>query len=125
MDIEKQIKYWSQSSEEDWNVASYLIANKKNRHGLFFVHLSLEKILKARICRIINDIPPRIHNLVRLCEIAQLNPDDYQLDILAEMNTFNIEGRYPGSQILSPDNKTAKSYSDRANEVRLWIIQQL
>ena len=124
MNIEKQILYWHQSSDEDWDVAASLIENSKARHGLFFIHLSLEKLLKALVCKITNDIAPRIHNLVRLCEIANLHPDDSQLDLLAEMNAFNIEGRYP-SQILIPDNKTAKLYLAKANEVRLWIIQQL
>ncbi|MFH0976769.1 MAG: HEPN domain-containing protein [Spirochaetota bacterium] len=125
MDIEKQIQYWHQSSDEDWDVASNLIDNYKIRHGLFFIHLSLEKLLKALICKKTNDIPPRIHNLVRLCEIADINPNDSQLDILAEMNAFNIEGRYPDSRIQSPDIQTAKSYLNKAKEVRLWIIQQL
>jgi HEPN domain-containing protein len=125
MNIDNQIKYWRQSSDEDWDVAVKLIDNSKVRHGLFFVHLSLEKILKALICKKSNDIPPRIHNLVRLSEIAEIRLNDTQLDILAEMNVFNIEGRYPTSQIQSPNIQIAKTFLLKADEVRLWINQQL
>jgi hypothetical protein len=42
---------------------------------------------------------PRLHNLVRLYELAALPVDTAKIEILAEMNAFNIEGRYPESLI--------------------------
>ncbi len=49
IDIEKQIAYWRDGSIEDWQVAQELISNGRIRHGLFFAHLSLEKLLKAHV----------------------------------------------------------------------------
>jgi HEPN domain-containing protein len=72
------------------------------RHGLFFAHLGLEKALNAHVCRTIKDIPPRMHNLIRLAELADLNPKPAYVDILAERNSFNIEGRYPDTLSLPP-----------------------
>ena len=50
IDAEKQIVYWRKGAEEDIAVARELLEKKRIRHGLFFVHLSLEKMLKAHFC---------------------------------------------------------------------------
>jgi HEPN domain-containing protein len=61
MDINGQIAYWRNSSSEDWQVALELIENGHVRHGLFFVHLAMEKILKAHVTRKMQDIPSTTH----------------------------------------------------------------
>jgi len=78
MNIEKQIEYWKESSDEDFAAAQSLLEKGHFRHSLFFAHLALEKMLKAHVTKRIKDIPPRIHNLVRLAEIANLNLDQEQ-----------------------------------------------
>jgi HEPN domain-containing protein len=95
MDVLKQAAFWKAGAEEDLEVARELIANRRIRHALFFAHLSLEKILKAHVCRRTQDLAPRIHNLVRLAEAAALQLPPERLNVLAEMNAFHIEGRYP------------------------------
>jgi len=103
VDIPKQVNYWKQSVQEDFEAAVQLIDWGKIRHGLFFAHLSLEKLLKAAICQNTQQMAPRIHNLVRLLEISGLNPPDTIFNFLAEMNTFNLEGRYPVPVYQSTD----------------------
>lgn len=70
INIEKQIAHWRKGSQEDWEVAKDLVERRRVRHGLFFAHLALEKILKAHACKALNDIAPPIHNLVRLVDLA-------------------------------------------------------
>lgn len=95
IDIDKQIVHWRDGAKEDIEVARELVARGRNRHGLFLAHLALEKVLKAHVCRHTRDLAPRIHSLVRLAELASIKPNKEQLDTLAEMNAFNLEGRYP------------------------------
>ena len=71
IDINKQITYWRESSKEDWEVALELVGNNRYRHGLFFAHLALEKILKAFVCKETNELAPKIHNLIILAELAK------------------------------------------------------
>lgn len=73
IDIDKQIAYWRDSADEDFAVARELVRWTRIRHGLFFAHLALEKALKAHVCRVTHDIAPRVHNLVRLAELAELD----------------------------------------------------
>ena len=126
VDIDKQVVFWREGSQEDLDVvARELIAQERTRHGLFFAHLALEKALKAHICRQTRDLAPRVHNLVRLVWLALLKPSQEHLDTLAEMNAFNVEGRYPEALGLPPTPAEAKSYLSRAEEVFQWLIQQL
>ncbi|MBN1507538.1 MAG: HEPN domain-containing protein [Sedimentisphaerales bacterium] len=125
VDIEKQIDYWRQGSAEDWEVAVELVRDGRGRHGLFFAHLALEKILKAILCRRTRDVPPKIHNLTRLSESAGLRLEERQADVLADMNQFNLEGRYPEFYGLQLRPKEATEFIARSQEVLTWLIQQL
>jgi len=122
IDIEKQIDFWRDSANEDLAVARDLVHQNRTRHGLFFAHLALEKVLKAHFCLVNKDIAPRLHNLVRLAELAGLDLQPAQVDILAEMNSFNIEGRYPDTLSLPPSQEEAQHYLTRVGEVFQWLI---
>ena len=124
-DVAKQVAFWRDSSEEDWDVAAELIKTRHARHGLFFAHLALEKLLKALVVQKMEDLAPRLHSLVRLAELAGLSPDEKQIDTLAEMNAFNIEGRYPELVMAPPSQAEAKRLLRRAEEVRVWLTAQL
>lgn len=125
IDIQKQIAHWQNGAIEEWDLAQDLVKRNKTRHGLFFAHLALEKLLKAHVCRHIQDLPPRIHNLTRLAELTKLPLDQPQVDILAEMNVFNLEGRYPDLSLAPLSKKEAKAYLRRAEEVYQWLMSQL
>lgn len=117
IDIAKQIEHWRTGSAEDWEVARGLIGQGKIRHGLFFAHLAVEKILKAHVCHAKNDIAPPLHNLIRLSEQAALTLNLNQKNLLAEVNSFNIEGRYPDLLLPLPSQSEAEDYLKRIGEL--------
>jgi HEPN domain-containing protein len=92
---------------------------------LFFLHLALEKLLKALVCHQTQDLAPRTHNLIRLAELAKLTPTQTQLDTLADINTFNLEGRYPEMVTPVPSFGDATTYLRQAEEVYRWFLSQL
>lgn len=95
------------------------------RHGLFLGHLALEKILKAHVCRTTQDLAPRIHNLIRIAELAGFNLSSDQMDILAELNAFNVEGRYPETLQAPPSASEGEQYLVRAKEVFEWLKNRI
>lgn len=125
INIKKHILYWKRGSEEDWKAAETMLQRKHVRHALFFVHLSLEKILKANVCVKIKDLAPRIHNLVRLAELSCLIIPSDAISILAEINSFNIEGRYPELLLKPPKIVEAREYFLKAKRVLIWLKKQL
>lgn len=83
MDVKRQIDYWSQSGDEDFSAAQSLLDRGHLRHCLFFAHLAVEKMLKAHVTRQTEDLPPRIHSLVRLAEIVELSLSTEHMSFLS------------------------------------------
>lgn len=100
LEIARQVDHWRKGASESWEDAEYLLKGKRILLGLFAVHLALEKVLKAHIWPVKRKMPPHIHNLTRLAEIAEIPLDDQNKKVLAEINEFNIEGRC--SDVLGP-----------------------
>ena len=125
MDVKRQMAHWKDGAREDWEAAEALLNVGKYRHSLFFLHLSLEKALKAHVCKATGSLAPRVHNLVRLASLAGLVPNSDQLDTLADMSAFNLEGRYPEMLGPPPSPEEARSYATRAREVLEWLVQTL
>jgi HEPN domain-containing protein len=92
---------------------------------MFFAHLALEKLLKAHVCRQTKDLAPRIHNLVRLAELAALPLSPEQIGSLAELNAFGTEGRYPDQLTAPPSSAEAVEYMRLAREIFRWLMARL
>jgi HEPN domain-containing protein len=122
VDIDQQVTYWREGAREDWEVACELVDRGRALHGLFFAHLALEKILKAHVCRCTGDLAPRLHNPGPAGRDSRAAPE---FSSAADMNAFNIEGRYPGSLLPRPSASEGRGYMTRAEEVFRWLIHQL
>ena len=64
------------------------------------IKVESEKIIKAIITTISSEPTPKIHNLVRLAEIAKIKTslDEQQIELLASLTPFCIEARYADYQ---------------------------
>jgi len=93
--------------------------------SLFHAHLALEKILKAHVCRGTQAITPWIHNLSRLAETAQLKLSDEFIDVLADMNEYSLEGRYPDQIKGGVTGGECRNRLGQSEEVMKWLIVEL
>jgi HEPN domain-containing protein len=125
MDVQKQVEYWKRSAEEDFAAAESLLEKGHVRHCLFFAHLAIEKMLKAHVTRKTNDIPPRIHSLLRLAEIADLKLDPEQQQFLREFGVYQLEGRYPDSEESVIPSSLVKEEIAGASRMLSWLTKQL
>ena len=125
MDVQKQIDYWVTSSDEDFAAAKSLLEKGHLRHCLFFAHLAVEKMLKAYVTRQTEDVPPRIHDLLRLAEIAGLKLDPEQARFLREFDVYQLEGRYPDAEQIWVDLAAAREEISRTVEILKWLKKQL
>lgn len=62
---------------------------------VFMCHLALEKILKARLSEMFNELPPYTHNLNKVIELGKINlPEDYQV-FVNKIKLQSVPTRYP------------------------------
>lgn len=96
MTKEEHIKYWRESAHHDMESSEIIFTSGRYDWCLFVGHLALEKMLKAIfVDRTDNNMPPKIHNLVRLAELSRVPLCEEQRFLLDRINDFNIQTRYP------------------------------
>ena len=117
----KRFEFWKKSSEEEIDTALDLLKKKKLRQSLFFVHLSLEKILKAMFIKEKGEHPPITHNLIYLAKEIDLELSEERENFLIEATAFNIETRYPDEESPPVEYKYAKEKYREALEVLKWL----
>lgn len=126
MSNQELMKYWFNSSKQDWDIVLVLLQSKKYMHALFFCHLSLEKYLKGIIARKDNT-PPITHDLLILAEKAKLELTDEQAKLLYEVNAFNIKTRYDDYKNSFYKRATAsftKKYISEIDKFKTWLKEQ-
>ena len=123
------IKYWVDSANKDWRAIGKMLKAKTYVHALFFMHLVLEKILKAHWVKDNRENhPPRTHNLVSLCEQTKLEITQDEFYFLRVMNDFQLESRYPEhTQKLYKSYKHKKTYVifNSLNSIRKCLLEKL
>ena len=125
VNIEKQVDYWRKGAEEDMPVGVKLVKEGSLRQGLFFIHLAFEKILKAHVCRKTGELSPRSHNIFRLLELSGLQHSREDALFLANLNKYNIEGRYPDSYEDLPDSSEVNDIITTGGRIFQWLHDQL
>jgi HEPN domain-containing protein len=125
VNIEKQIDYWRTGAAEEKALAADLFTGGHLRHGLFFLHLTLEKIIKAYVCKKTGDLAPKDHNLVRLIEKTTFPLSEEDRSFLSGMTRFNIEGRYPDSYDDLPSLVSVDKIRKECERIYTWLLQQL
>jgi len=124
--VEKNITYWREGALETWKDAEHSMKGKRVAFALFAAHLSVEKALKAPVVRNTRKLPPTIHNLIALANLASLKLSSRHMDFLAELNPMNIVSRYPGEIIRQiPSYEETEVIVKHAKDVLEWLIKEL
>jgi len=125
IDLQKQIDYWVKGAEEDLITADLLLKKKRYLHGMFFCHLTIEKVLKAHYVKSEMDVPPRTHNLIYLAGTTRIEFEENDLYFLGILMKYQLEGRYPDYSPVLPKQIVIDDYLRRTRELFLWLKQKL
>ena len=120
---------WLERARYDLSSAKIMYNSKRYLYAAFMCQQALEKILKAVLIENKRNVP-RIHNLVRLAEQAEV----YNLmasadqDFLADLTPYAIESRYGDykknlSEII--DKKSASQYLNATERMFKWLKKNL
>jgi len=86
---------WAEQSQYDLDTARAMLASGRYLYVLLCCQQAVEKALKALIVRRTAELPPRLHNLLRLAECAGVQLDIDQKRFLGELSAYYIQSRYP------------------------------
>ncbi len=129
MTKEEHVKYWRESAYHDLESAEIIFNSGRYDWCLFVGHLALEKMLKALfVDRNDNNMPPKIHNLVRLAELSKIELNDEQKFFLDKINDFNIQTRYPDYKLefyKRCDAEYASGHLSKIKEFYTWFSSLL
>ena len=123
------IAHWLKMAERDWLSVKLLFEGKQYVHTLFFLHLVIEKILKAHWVKDNEETnPPRTHDLDQLYSQTTLQLSAEQLDLIRVMNAWNLEGRYQDYKDKFYRDTTpayTKNKIDQVDSLRLWLLSEM
>lgn len=129
MNKEEHILYWTNQVESDYDCSLVLYQSAHYAQSLFWAHLALEKLCKALWIKTNEkNTPPLIHNLLRIVTLTNENFTDEQLSFLADMNTFQIKGRYPDyaeSIEITINKDVCEIYLEKTKQMILCLQEKL
>lgn len=126
--MKKEVKNWLDSAQYDLETAEHMFNAGRYIYTIFMCHLSLEKLLKAKVEEITSKTPPKTHNLRYLLKLSLLEPSQEIIDFLSKLSDVSIPTRYPEdfSELeKSYDKKAAKTYLSHTKEVFEWIRKSI
>lgn len=91
----KSSKEWILQSDYDIATAEAMYESGRYFYAVFMCHLSLEKCLKGLYSEIINELPPKTHNLIYLLEKMSLQPPENIYQFIYSINAESVATRYP------------------------------
>lgn len=123
-DKDKLIRYWINSSDEDFGTMEVMYQSRRYNWALFVGHLMIEKLLKAYFVRRKEEFPPFIHNLLRLAEKGEIELNNEKKLFFITVTAFNINARYDDYK-MSFQKKCTPEYTalwiNQLKEKRLWL----
>jgi HEPN domain-containing protein len=126
--IDKVVKYWKESSDQNYTTMNNLIKSKDYSWALFIGHLVIEKLLKAHYVKNQKKHALFTHDLLRLSSKCALQVTSEYEEWLDNISTFNINARYDNykQDFYKLCNKDfTAAWVKRIEKIREWLIQEL
>jgi HEPN domain-containing protein len=117
-------RLWAEQARYDLDTAGAMFNSGRYLYILFCCQQAVEKMLKSRIAVLSEELPPRVHQLVRLAELAKIEITEAQSDFLRELSAYYIQTRYPeeiadwGARL---SRQEAQRVLDQTVEVLKWL----
>jgi len=92
---------WVERAQYDLDTADAMFKAGRYLYVLFCCQQGVEKALKAVIVKKTGELPPRVHNLLRLAEAAGIESGQEQVHFFTKLSGYYIQSRYP-EEIRAP-----------------------
>lgn len=116
----EHISWWKDEAQRTWETALYNQTGGMNLFALFLFHLTVEKLLKAVwVKHNIDNIPPRIRDLIYLYNQTDLTLENNWSDYLSVVSEWNIESRYPDYKLKNYERASAKYVEEHLRKLEI------
>jgi HEPN domain-containing protein len=115
---------WTEQANYDLETAQAMLHTGRYLYVLFCCQQAIEKMLKALIARRTSELPPRVHQLARLAELAGVEASDSRMDFLRELSAYYIHARYP-EEVTKLTDQATEVVARRIMEATVEVIQWL
>ena len=119
---------WAERAQYDLDTADAMFKAGRYLYVLFCCQQAVEKVLKAVIVKRTSNLPPRIHNLLRLAEVAGIETDQDQVRFLGELSGYYIQSRYPEeirAEASTMTQELASRVLDKTERTITWVVSIL
>jgi HEPN domain-containing protein len=124
----KQPEEWFKQAAYDLKTAEIMLENKRFIYAVFMCHLAIEKAIKGIYQYRLNEVPPKVHNLIYLVEKIGLSPSEKLYNAIFELNRVSIPTRYPDDlDKMKREYKKSNTLEiiNSSKEVLKWLKNQL
>jgi HEPN domain-containing protein len=121
-------EHWAKQARYDLETAKSMLETGRILYVLFCCQQAVEKMLKAIIAKRTGQLPPRLHNLIRLTEFISLDIEKDKADFFRELSTWYVQSRYPEeiSDIAEQiSHEKAGEILNKTEEVIQWLSSML
>lgn len=86
---------WFKQADYDIDTADTMHTGGRYFYAIFMCHLSIEKALKGLYYKVLDEVPPKTHNLLYLLDKIGKKPEPVLEKFIVKLNTASIATRYP------------------------------
>lgn len=86
---------WLKQADYDIDTAEVMFHNGRYFYAVFMCHLAIEKALKGLYSKVLDDLPPKTHNLLYLLNKIGKRPGPELEKFITRLNTASVATRYP------------------------------
>jgi HEPN domain-containing protein len=118
---------WLKQADYDMDTADAMHNSGRNFYAVFMCHLSIEKALKGLYYRVLDEVPPKTHNLLYLLNKSGKKPEQELEKFVIKLNTARIATRYPDDleRIQSAyTEEVTKDIINKSKDLLKWIKTQ-
>jgi HEPN domain-containing protein len=126
--MDNKYEEWLKQADYDMDTADVMFSSGRYFYAVFMCHLSIEKALKGLYNKVLNDMPPKTHNLLYLLAKIGKKPAPELEMFVTKLNTASVTTRYPDDLAQVQAAYTAevtKELLTKSKEVLQWVKTQL
>ena len=118
---------WLKQADYDIDTADAMQGSGRYFYAVFMCHLSIEKALKGLFYKVLDEAPPKTHNLLYLINKIGKKPE-YELEIfIIKLNTASVSTRYPDDLAkiqAAYTEEITKDIITKSKDVLKWVKTQ-